>query len=109
MNNGKHLRITLIGAIVALVAAVPVAQATDDSGIDYSSVCNQATHTSAGGDLVAKGGGDSGPAARVTTGLSAKPGVGKGLSNAAEHSRALQACGSGLNTTPPPPVYESNN
>lgn len=112
MNNGKNLRITLTGAIVALVAAVPGAEAKQakvDTGV---SVCNQATHTSVdpASNMVADDG-DRGPAARYQTNLIAKPGNGRGLVRAAANSPALTLCSAPavkdttvVVVTPPPVV-----
>ena len=95
MTHGNTtLRIILAGAITALVAAAPVAHAEQPAGSTAVSVCNQATPTSVGnGDVNVAFDGDSGPAARYQSGLSAKPGNGAGLATAAAHSPALTACG----------------
>ena len=102
MTNGKNLRIILTGAIVALVAAVPVAEAKQSSVSSGGSfVCNQATHTSvdATSPLMADDG-DRGPAARFQENLKAKPGNGAGLVNAAAKSPALTLCSAPGGDTP---------
>jgi hypothetical protein len=94
VTNGNTLRIILTGAIMAMLAMVPVAdakQSSVSSGGSY--VCNQATHTSVveGSDIVATDGVTS-SAARYTSSLKAKPGKGAGLLIAATKSPALSAC-----------------
>ena len=89
MTHGTTLRITLTGAILALVAMAPVAQAKQSSA-DVN-VCNQATHTSVGGVLDADMT-DAGSAAKYQTGLKAKSGKGGGLVVAAARSSALTLC-----------------
>ena len=103
MTNGNTLRIILTGAIVAMLAMVPVAdakQSSVSSGGSY--VCNQATHTSVveGSDIVATDGVSS-SAARYTSSLKAKPGKGAGLLIAATKSPALSACSAPSDTPPP--------
>ena len=89
MTHGKkNLRIMITGAVVALAVAAPVAQASPS---DEVKVCNQATHVSLGGTLLATDGYD-GSAARFTDSLRAHRGKGAGLVNAAAHSSALSAC-----------------
>ena len=93
----------MTGAIVAMLAAVPVADAKQ-SGVSSggSYVCNQATHNSVveGSDIVATDGVAS-SAARYTSSLKAKPGNGAGLLVAAAKSPALSACSAPSDTTPP--------
>ena len=84
----KNLQMLITGAVVAFAVAAPAAQASPASEVQ---VCNQATHNSLGGNLLAIDG-DKGPAARFTESLKAHPGKGAGLVNAASHSRALSAC-----------------
>jgi hypothetical protein len=89
---GKHLRITMVGALAALAVAVPGAQAKQVAGLNSSvHVCNQATHQSVGGDFVATDG-DTGPSARYQGSLKPKPGNGGGLVDAAAKSPALSHC-----------------
>ena len=86
MTHGKkNLQIMLTGVVVAFAVMAPSAQASE------LKVCNQATHNSLGGNLLAIDG-DLGSSARFTEGLKAHPGKGAGLVNAADHSRALSAC-----------------
>ena len=90
MNHGKTLRIILTGVIAAFMAVAPVAQAQQPGTSDVQ-VCNQATHNSLGGELVADGS-DMGSAAKFQDALKAKKANGKGLVNAASHSAALSLC-----------------
>ena len=86
MTHGKkNLQILLTGVVVAFAVMAPSAQASE------LKVCNQATDTFTGGDLVAVQG-ETGPSVRNTLDLKALPGRGAGLLGAAENSRALQAC-----------------
>jgi hypothetical protein len=94
VTHGTTLRIILTGAIMAMLAMVPVAHAKQSvTSADGSYVCNQATHTSVvdGSDIVATDGVES-RAARFQTSLKAKPGHGAGLLIAAAKSPALSAC-----------------
>ena len=89
MTHGKkNLQMLITGAVVAFAVAAPAAHASTSS---EAQVCNQATHNSFGGNLLAIDG-DTGPAARFTESLKAHPGKGAGLVNAAVHSSALSAC-----------------
>jgi hypothetical protein len=88
-HGKKNLQMLITGAVVAFAVAAPVAQAAPAPA--PVQVCNQATHNSLGGDLLAIDG-DKGPSARFTEGLKAHPGKGAGLVNAAAHSSALSAC-----------------
>jgi len=89
VNNGKTLRIILTGAIAALVAVVPVAEAKSGVSSDGVYVCNMATPNSQNGDLA-----EQDTPTRFSGGglLKSKPGQGAGLLNAAKHSPALTAC-----------------
>jgi hypothetical protein len=91
MHNGNTLRIMMTGAIAALAVAVPVAEAKQPASSGVA-VCNQATHTSQGGNLDSTSFGDTGSAVKYQTGLKAKPGNGAGLARAAENSPALSLC-----------------
>jgi hypothetical protein len=94
-----NLRIIVTGALAAFAVAAPVAQAKQAStGTSSVSVCNQATHNSLGGDMVATDGDTGGPA-RFQSNLKAKPGNGGGLVNAAANSPALSLCS--VPATPP--------
>ena len=102
----KNLQFLLTGAVVAFAVAAPVAQAAPAAPADVQ-VCNQATHNSLGGNLLATDG-DTGSAARFLEGLKAHPGKGAGLVNAAAQSRALSVCivPETGETVVVPPVYQ---
>jgi len=87
-HGKKNLQMLITGAVVAFAVAAPAAQASPAAEIQ---VCNQATHNSLGGNLLATDG-DKAPAARFKSSLKAHPGKGAGLVNAASHSSALSAC-----------------
>jgi hypothetical protein len=89
--NGNNLRIILTGAIAALAVAAPVSVAKQPASTSGVAVCNTATHTSLGGNMVATDG-DSAPSSRFQNNLKAKKGNGAGLVNAAANSPALSLC-----------------
>lgn len=83
-------RTALAAALASLAVAAP-AQAQ----VDYDplvAVCNQATPTSLGGNLIALDGDPLPPARYADEELYVKPGKGLGLQRAASRSHALQIC-----------------
>jgi hypothetical protein len=84
------MKLAALAALSALALAAPAAQAKVDHDPDLS-VCNQATHVSVGGVLIATDG-DPEPPARYTEDLYKHRGNGRGLQNAASHSPALSLC-----------------
>jgi hypothetical protein len=85
----QSLRRAALGAVTALMLAVPAAQADDGA---RAAVCNQASPHFQGGGLVATDPPVDSPAARYTDDLSPLPGVGEGLVVAAAASPPLTGC-----------------
>src|SRR4051794_22275441 len=100
LNGNNTLRIIVTSAIAALAVAVPVAEAKQTTTATPVTVCNQATHNSVGGDLIATDG-DSGAASKFQDNLQGKNGHGAGLVNAAANSPALTLCSKPADTPPP--------
>ena len=84
------MTVGIVAGLMALGAPAAIAkQSMTDSNVI---VCNQATPTSQGGNLLATDDATGSPAARYTSGLQGKPGNGAGLIRAAANSPALTLC-----------------